>query len=599
MSSRKSDNLAPKWNGWLSTILCNAPLPILFILVWWVGTFIDTRDFQRNYGWYKNIIFDTGFAIILAVSLQLINGFSGQFSLGHIGFMMVGAFLAAYPVKAFSNKLSDPGPMLTFFIALGITVAIVGTVLILLFWGLRYSRRIHIWAPSILIIVLFAWLMIDLARAANYVDPPARFVWTNGISSIAGIFNWLVEHGKDIGAKLTGWTPESWRSPLCIVIAMLGGASCAGVTGLVVGMPALRLRGDYLAIATLGMGEIINRVIILTPALGGALGLGAIPRIKDTELGRAFVDANRNGRFDTGETFLGFSEFAWLYGMVIVTIAVIWRLAYSAKGRSIMAVREDEIAASAVGIDTTHHKVVAFVIGAFFAGVAGALYAMQKSSIDPKSFTMQRSIEIVVMVTLGGLGSISGAILAAILLTILPELLRDPPSAWPWGFAIIALGFAGYAICELISSRRKASTFWVSGATVILLMMIAPYIWGLFGKVAPVLQQPDLMGIISCGLMLLVLIVLPTIIPPIIVVAGLLIIWNVLRLAANKYQVNLPDLRMVIYSLMLVLMMLLRPQGLLGGRELWPKRRAPKREAAPTEEARQSGSEEVVEGRVE
>jgi branched-chain amino acid transport system permease protein len=288
------------------------------------------------------------------------------------------------------------------------------------------------------------------------------------------------------------------------------------------------------------MGEIINRVIILTPALGGALGLGAIPRIKDTELGKAFIDANHNARFDTGETFTGFSEFAWLYVMVVITIVVIWRLAYSAKGRSIMAVREDEIAASAVGIDTTHHKVVAFVIGAFFAGIAGALYSMQKSSIDPKSFTMQRSIEIVVMVTLGGLGSISGAILAAILLTILPELLRDPPSAWPWGVVVVGVIFIGLLIWD----------------------------WRRF-------------------------------LPSLIVCVGLLVIWQTLRWSAQRYGVNLPDLRMVIYSLMLVLMMLLRPQGLLGGRELWPKRRAPQREAAPTEEPRQSGYENIVEGRVE
>ena len=545
MSSKKSDNIdlsahRPPWNGWLSTVSCNAPLPILFLLVWLVGTWIDTRDFQRNYGWYKNILFDTGFAIILAVSLQLINGFSGQFSLGHIGFMMVGAFLAAYPVKAFSAKLTDPGPMLMFFVALAITVAIVGTVLILLFWGIRYSRKLHPLLPTVLIILLFVWLMVDLARAATYEHPPARFILTHGISGVAGSFNWLVEHGQQFGAKLTMWSPKSWRGPLCIIIAMLGGASCAGVTGLVVGMPALRLRGDYLAIATLGMGEIINRVIILTPALGGALGLGSIPRIKDTALGKAFIDTNANGRIDTGESFIGFSEFAWLYMMVIITIVVIWRLAYSAKGRAIMAVREDEIAASAVGIDTTHHKVVAFVIGAFFAGIAGALYAMQKSSIDPKSFTMQRSIEIVVMVTLGGLGSISGAVLAAILLTILPELLRDPPSAWPWGFVAVGVIFIGLLIWD----------------------------WRRF-------------------------------LPGLIVCAGLLGIWQLLRMSAQRYGVSLPDLRMVIYSLMLVLMMLLRPQGLLGGRELWPKRRAPQREAAPTEESRQLGPENMVEGRVE
>jgi len=523
MSSKKSDNLAPasalhrpRWNGWLSTLLCNLPIPIILALLWWLGTWIDSRPFQREHGWEKNIIFDIGFAIILAVSLQLINGFSGQFSLGHIGFMMVGAFLAAYPIKAFSAKMTDPGPMLMFFLSLGVTVAIVGMILILLFWGIRATRKFHPTLPTILILLLFAWVMFDIAHAATFKEPPIYYIWTHGISAVYSSFNWMIEHGRTIGARLTQWSPESWRSVLCILIAMIGGASCAGVTGLIVGMPALRLRGDYLAIATLGMGEIINRIIILTPALGGALGLGGIPRIKDTNIGKAFIDTNANGRIDTGESFIGFSEFAWLYGMVIITIAVIWRLAYSAKGRAIMAVREDEIAASAVGIDTTHHKVVAFVIGAFFAGIAGALYAMQKSSIDPKSFTMTRSIEIVVMVTLGGLGSISGAILAAILLTILPELLRDPPSAWPWGFVVVGVIF------------------------------IALMIWN---------WRRYLPGLIVC--------------------VGLLLIWQLLRFSAQRYGVSLPDLRMVIYSLMLILMMLLRPQGLLGGREIWPRRRAP------------------------
>jgi branched-chain amino acid transport system permease protein len=108
----------------------------------------------------------------------------------------------------------------------------------------------------------------------------------------------------------------------------------------------------------------------------------------------------------------------------MLTVLFVWRVAYSARGRVIMAVREDEIAASAVGINTTRQKVTAFVFGAFFAGVAGALYALNEFSITPTRFTLDRSIEVVVMVTLGGLGSISGAVLAALVLTVLPEALR-------------------------------------------------------------------------------------------------------------------------------------------------------------------------------
>jgi branched-chain amino acid transport system permease protein len=210
------------------------------------------------------------------------------------------------------------------------------------------------------------------------------------------------------------------------------------VVGLIVGLPTLRLRGDYLAIATLGLGEIIRIGIQNSRPLGGALGLTNIPR---------------------------YTTFAWLYSFALLTVLIVWRIAYSARGRLIMAVREDEIASAAIGINTTRQKVTAFIIGAFFGGVAGALFALYERSITPSYFNFQKSIEIVVMVTLGGLGSISGAIVAAIVLTLLPEVLRP-----------------------------------------------------------------------------------------------------------------IADYRMIIYSLLLVLMMLLRPQGLLGGRELWGwRRRGPAR----------------------
>jgi branched-chain amino acid transport system permease protein len=203
--------------------------------------------------------------------------------------------------------------------------------------------------------------------------------------------------------------PASLQRPFCFLALLAGGGACAAATGLVVGMPALRLRGDYLAIATLGFAEIIRVVITNTRPLGAALGLGEIPI---------------------------YTNFGWLYGTAVATIVVIWRIAYSAKGRAIMAVRDDEVAAAAIGIDTTRQKVFAFVVGAFFAGVGGTLYAHYTGFITPTDFNFIRSIEFVVMVTLGGLGSISGAILAAIVLTLLPEVLR--PIA-DWRMVIYAL----------------------------------------------------------------------------------------------------------------------------------------------------------------
>jgi branched-chain amino acid transport system permease protein len=176
----------------------------------------------------------------------------------------------------------------------------------------------------------------------------------------------------------------------------------AAAAGLLIGIPVLRLRGDYLAIATLGFGEIIHTLIINTDQIGplpigGASGLHNIPL---------------------------FNDFFWTYAVVILCVVCIWRLVYSTKGKAFLAIREDEIAAAAMGVNTTYYKVAAFMIGAFFAGVAGGLSGTLTGNLDPESYRFMRSIEIVVMVVLGGSGSITGAIIAAAVLTYLPEGLR-------------------------------------------------------------------------------------------------------------------------------------------------------------------------------
>jgi branched-chain amino acid transport system permease protein len=196
----------------------------------------------------------------------------------------------------------------------------------------------------------------------------------------------------------TGWNP----SMAALVFVIVGGF-LAAVAGLVVGIPALRLRGDYLAIATLGFGEIIYTIIRSTEnigpfEIGSASGLHGIPKV---------------------------TNFFWAAAAAIVTVVCVWRLAYSAKGKAFAAIREDEIAAAAMGINTTFYKVAAFVIGAFFAGVAGGLFGMLDRTIDPEQYRFTRSIEIVAIVVLGGTGSITGVVLAAVALTIVPHALRD------------------------------------------------------------------------------------------------------------------------------------------------------------------------------
>ena len=179
--------------------------------------------------------------------------------------------------------------------------------------------------------------------------------------------------------------------------ALFLGGLAAGIAGLLVGIPSLRLKGDYLAIVTLGFGEIIKVVIENVDALGGARGLSVSS---------------------------GYTNLFWVYAMAAITIYVVLNLVNSTYGQGFLTVRDDEIAAAAVGINTTKFKVLAFTLAAFFAGIAGGLYAHFKQFINPEGFGFLKSVDLVTMVILGGMGSTSGVVIAAVLLTILPEWLR-------------------------------------------------------------------------------------------------------------------------------------------------------------------------------
>lgn len=246
--------------------------------------------------YYLGILIDCGINIILAVSLNLINGHTGQFSLGHAGFMAVGGYTAAK----------------------------------------------------------FSLVCLPLV-------------------------------------------PEPLRPVLFLVALVLGGV-VAAVAGLGVGIPSLRLKGDYLAIVTLGFGEIIRVIVQNMDAVGAASGLKGIPK---------------------------FATLGWTFGLAAVTIYVIAALVNSTYGRGFIAVNDDEVAASSMGINPVRYKVTAFVTGAFFAGIAGGLYAHHKQFLSPTGFDFLKSIDIVVMVILGGMGRTVGVIIAAVILTLLPEVLRQ------------------------------------------------------------------------------------------------------------------------------------------------------------------------------
>ncbi|QGU95665.1 branched-chain amino acid ABC transporter permease [Clostridium bovifaecis] len=181
---------------------------------------------------------------------------------------------------------------------------------------------------------------------------------------------------------------------------LLIGAVIATVAGIVIGIPTLRLKGDYLAIATLGFGEIVRIVILNSEYLGGASGLNDIPQ---------------------------YTNWTWLYVMTALTIVIIRNFIESKGGRACIAIREDEIAAESMGVNTTFYKVLAFGLGAFFAGIAGALYSGYFYFIKPDAFGFMKSIDILVIVVFGGMGSILGSVMGAVALSIISLLLQGFP----------------------------------------------------------------------------------------------------------------------------------------------------------------------------
>lgn len=246
-----------------------------------------------------------GINIILATSLNLINGFTGQFSIGHAGFMAVGAYSSAY---------------------------------------------------------------------------------------------FTVTYGRGVEAALAG-LGETIATSIVLLIAIAIGALVAAVAGLIVGIPSLRLKGDYLAIVTLGFAEIIRIVILNIDAVGGA----------------------------TGYQVPGYANFLWIGVFAIITVVVIHNIVKSDAGRALVSIREDELAAEAMGVNTTRYKVTSFVIGSAFAGVAGVLFAHYNKFLSTNDFQFIKSFEIIIMIVIGGMGSMTGAILGAIIVTLLPELLRGLP----------------------------------------------------------------------------------------------------------------------------------------------------------------------------
>lgn len=343
----------------------------------------------------QRLVVLAGIYVTLAVSLNLINGITGQFSIGHAAFYQVGAYTAGYLSKAFFDR-----------------------------------------------------------------QPLAAPVW--------------------------------------IVAMIVAGAVAASLAGFVVGLPSLRLKGDYLAIVTLGFGEIIRIVTQNIPAIGGASGMGVQPK----------------------------AQMIWLtWLLAVVCIAACRNMLRTAHGLPFLAVRDDEVASAAMGVNVTRTKVVAFVLGSGFAGAAGALLAHFEGFIIPTMFTMEVSFIILTMVVLGGTGSITGSILAGVLLFYLPELLRSlglvpMPSLIASIVCVIAAVVALRKIGELFHGGRAA-------------------------KAALIL------GTIAAAVLMVFLLRIPLALIP----------------SVGQASVEGSKLRLVVFAATLIILMLLRPQGIFAHHE--------------------------------
>ena len=208
------------------------------------------------------------------------------------------------------------------------------------------------------------------------------------------------------------------HNPAILLLGLAAGAALAGLVALLVGLPILRLKSDYLGIATLGFGIIVKVLFDnsdkVIPMLGGSRGMSAIPKL---------------------------TTFLWVFPLAAVAVVVLRNIVFSGIGRALISVREDELAAEAVGIDSTRYKTLGFVIGCMYAGVAGGLYAHLFTFLHPSNFDFLKSIDVLLVVVLGGLGSISGTIVAAVAWTFLLECLRIllPPAVQDWRWVIYPL----------------------------------------------------------------------------------------------------------------------------------------------------------------
>ena len=351
-----------------------------------------------------SVILLAGIAAISALGLNLIYGFNGQFSLGHIGFYAIGAYGSALITKDFTARWSG-----TQFTALSWIIAgIAGVILILLIAKWLHLGRLGKSLKSSLAILRpsESWILI----AVVMIVVGALTVAAGAVSA------WILQKGLFALFKLTiPLLPKAVAENVILLFGLLAGGSLAALIAYLVGLPLLRLSSDYFGIATLGFSVVVYTALqnsdLVIATMKGARGMVEIPR---------------------------WTTWLWVFAVLVVLVIMMRNLLHSSHGRAVISVREDEVAAKAMGIDIAQSKVVAFAIGGFYAGIAGGLYAHLMGFLHPSTFNFIRGFDPLIIIVFGGLGSMTGTLVASALFSLIIEGLRVvlPQGFEDWRFVI-------------------------------------------------------------------------------------------------------------------------------------------------------------------
>ncbi len=378
------------------------PTLAVAVALYWLVSYTSASARITPY-WY-NVIQLAGIAAVSALGLNLIYGFNGQFSLGHVGFYAIGAYGSALITKDFVTKWSggqvgalswiiagQVGVLAVLFVAQRIRL---GAIRKALQGALDQFMKSH---ESWMIVTLVSLVLVAFSVAVGVA------------------LAWGLQRGLVFALGGLAALPEKAAQSIVFVLALVNGGTMAALIAYLVGLPLLRLSSDYFGIATLGLAIMVYTALqnsdMVIETMKGARGMVAIPR---------------------------WTTWSWVFVVLCLSVIVMRNLIWSSQGRAIMSVREDEIASRLMGIDIAQQKATAFAIGGFFAGVAGGLYAHLFGFLHPSTFSFVKGFDPLIIIVFGGLGSMTGTIVASALFALVIEGLRVvlPQGFEDWRFVI-------------------------------------------------------------------------------------------------------------------------------------------------------------------